>query len=72
MPGVAVEVLRLCRDDAQRERVHLTRAFEPGQDLGAADDVPDPYFGGDAGFREVTDILERSCAGLLDHLEERG
>ena len=31
-------------------------------------DVPDPYYGGPRGFDEVHDIVERSCAGLLDHL----
>lgn len=29
-------------------------------------EVPDPYFGGDAGFELVLDILEDACANLLD------
>lgn len=29
------------------------------------DYVPDPYYGGDAGFELVLDILEDACAGLL-------
>lgn len=28
-------------------------------------DVPDPYYGGDDGFDEVLDILERGCASVL-------
>jgi protein-tyrosine phosphatase len=28
--------------------------------------VPDPYFGGDAGFEEVLDYVEDACDGLLD------
>lgn len=32
-------------------------------------DVPDPYYGGDSGFELVLDILEESCNGLLDYLE---
>ena len=28
-------------------------------------DVPDPYYGGDDGFNEVLDILERGCAEVL-------
>jgi low molecular weight protein-tyrosine phosphatase len=50
--------------------VHLLREFEPGAD---ALDVPDPYYGGARGFEDVHDIVERACAGLLDHiLAERG
>ena len=28
-------------------------------------EVPDPYYGGDAGFEQVLDILEDACANLL-------
>lgn len=28
--------------------------------------VPDPYYGGAAGFEQVLDILEDACQGLLD------
>ena len=31
-------------------------------------DVPDPYYGGQDGFQEVFDLLERACDGLLDSL----
>jgi protein-tyrosine phosphatase len=27
--------------------------------------VPDPYYGGDAGFEHVLDLLEDACRGLL-------
>lgn len=33
-----------------------------------ADHVPDPYYGGDAGFEYVLDVLEDACAGLLEQL----
>lgn len=33
-------------------------------------DVPDPYYGGDEGFQNVYEILDRSTGSLLDHLEE--
>ncbi len=32
------------------------------------DEVPDPYYGGDAGFEFVLDIVEDGCRGLLDRL----
>jgi protein-tyrosine phosphatase len=31
-------------------------------------EVPDPYYGGPAGFEEVLDILEDACASLLRRL----
>jgi protein-tyrosine phosphatase len=53
-----------------RARVHLLREWDPE---GPGGDVPDPYYGGARGFEEVHDIVERSCAALLDHLlRERG
>ncbi len=33
-------------------------------------EVPDPYYGGDAGFEEVLDILEDATNGLLNHLKK--
>ena len=51
-------------------RVHRLREWDPE---GTGLDVPDPYYGGARGFDDVHDIVERSCAALLDHLlAERG
>jgi protein-tyrosine phosphatase len=54
-----------------RDRVRLFLEFAP--DLGEHD-VPDPYYGGDAGFEAVLDLTEQAARGLLDHLiaEMRG
>lgn len=32
--------------------------------------VPDPYYGGAAGFERVLDLLEAACDGLLDTLRD--
>ncbi|WP_439184990.1 low molecular weight protein-tyrosine-phosphatase [Carboxylicivirga taeanensis] len=32
--------------------------------------VPDPYYGGAAGFELVLDLLEDACEGLLTHIEK--
>jgi len=32
------------------------------------DKVPDPYYGGPAGFEQVLDILEDACGGLVEKL----
>ena len=31
-------------------------------------EVPDPYYGGDAGFTYVIDLLFDACEGLLDDI----
>lgn len=37
----------------------------------AVREVPDPYYGGPAGFEKVLDLLEDACAGLLEELRNR-
>ena len=32
------------------------------------EDVPDPYYGGEAGFETMMDLLEAGCAALIDRL----
>jgi len=32
-------------------------------------EVPDPYYDGEAGFEHVLNMLEDSCEGLLEHLK---
>lgn len=34
-------------------------------------EVPDPYYGGEAGFEYVLDLLTDACEGLLNHLRVR-
>ncbi len=34
-------------------------------------EVPDPYYGGEAGFMRVLDMVEDACAGLLRHIRQR-
>ncbi|NQU87918.1 MAG: low molecular weight phosphotyrosine protein phosphatase [Mariniphaga sp.] len=34
------------------------------------DEVPDPYYGGDAGFELVLDLLEDACEGFLETVLE--
>jgi protein-tyrosine phosphatase len=43
-------------------RVMLFRAFDPVDPGG---DVPDPYYGGDAGFEEVLSMVERTSDNLV-------
>lgn len=58
----------LARRAAEREKIHLLRAFDA---LATREDVPDPYF--EDNFDEVFEICRAGCAGLLEHIvRERG
>ena len=48
-------------------RVMLFRDFDP---VGPGGDVPDPYYGGSAGFEEVLTMVERTSASLAILLAE--
>ena len=55
-------------------RLRLFRSFDPeagGQAGGDHDDVPDPFYGDDDGFREVLAIVERTSARLVDLLQRQ-
>jgi protein-tyrosine phosphatase len=47
------------------DRVAMFLEFAPH--LGTAD-VPDPYFGGGAGFEQVLDLIEGGASALIDHI----
>ena len=49
------------------QRVRLFRDFDP---VGTGGDVPDPYYGGDAGFEEVLTMVERTSGTLVDLLAD--
>lgn len=48
-----------------RSKLRLLMSYAP--QLGR-NEVPDPYYGGPAGFDAVLDLVEAACDGLLDHL----
>ncbi len=52
-----------------RHRVRQLAAYVPRDDVA---DVPDPYYGGEAGFEYVLDLAEAAAAALLDDLRQRG
>jgi len=60
---------RMCPPE-YTERLYRAVSFAP--DLGA-DEVPDPYYGGQQGFAKVYDLLTAICEGLLARIKaERG
>lgn len=62
----------LCQLRQRHKLYRLTDFCKPG----GIEEVPDPYYGGAAGFERVLDLLEDGCAGVLSALKlanpERG
>jgi len=49
----------------RRAAIKLMREFDPG---ARDQDVPDPYYGGVAGFEQMHSILDPACRGLFQSL----
>jgi len=57
---------QLTADPERLARIHLLRDFDTDAPEDAS--IPDPYAGGPDGFRDVFDVCEAACRGLLEHL----
>src|SRR5699024_8492594 len=59
------DVLALARSEADRAKVDLIlNQIHPGKNQ----DVPDPYYGGDAGFENVFNLLDESTNRFIEKL----
>lgn len=61
-------VLKLAKTKEDVEKVRMIRYYEVDQKMKNID-VPDPYYGGEKGFQEVYDILDRATDQLLLELQ---
>lgn len=57
----------ICPDE-HRGKLHLFMDFAPQM---RTREVPDPYYGGAAGFERVFDLVEAASAGLLAEIRRR-
>ena len=55
--------------DSFREYASKIRRITDFCQMMKANEVPDPYYSGDAGFELVIDILEDACVGLMERLK---
>lgn len=62
--------LRILQDLAGPEREDRVRLLLEFGRHGERE-VPDPYYGGAAGFERVLDLVEDAAAGLLDEIRQR-
>lgn len=53
-------------------KLGMLREYDPEAVAAGALDVPDPYYGGERGFAEVLDMVERACDGLVAEIRAAG
>lgn len=58
----------IATSDEQKNKIH--RLIDYCKDFNRPT-IPDPYYGGDEGFRLVIDMLEVACDNLLQELESK-
>ncbi len=58
------DLMTIC-PSGYEDRLHLFMDFAPQR---PENEVPDPYYGGVAGFDRVFDMVEEASRGLLDHI----
>ena len=59
------DILYLDREGRYENKIHLICDFANNK---TDKEVPDPYYGGQEGFKYVIDLLFDACSGLLDHI----
>lgn len=59
----------LVSPETAAQKLRLFRSFDPGADGDL--DVPDPYYGGNAGFERVFDIVHRTCPPILEYVKSQ-
>mgnify|MGYP003586188282 CR=1 FL=1 len=60
----------LARQLCPPEQQHKIRLLASFCQKHTAHEVPDPYYGGAAGFEAVLDLCEDACAGFLRHVQQ--
>lgn len=65
---LTMDLSNLADVGGRTDHVRLFRDFDPAQ---PGSEVPDPYYGGEQGFGEVLEMVERTCDTLVDLLRSR-
>ncbi len=62
-----LEIMQRACPAAHRAKLQLFLDFAP---TTGASEVPDPYYGGAAGFEHVLDLCESGVAGLIEYIRK--
>jgi protein-tyrosine phosphatase len=65
-----VESLELIRPPNAKATVELMLAYASNASNTSVQEVPDPYYGGTAGFEKVVELLQDAGQGLLQKLQQ--
>lgn len=66
------DLQRMAADTDAAATIRLFRSFDPDLDAVADDlDVPDPYYGGEDGFRDVVAMVRPAAVGVMDWVRTR-
>jgi len=63
-------ILKALHAQAGEVQTHLGLFMDFAADAGFACEVPDPYYGGEAGFERVLDMIEAAAEGLLARIQQ--
>lgn len=61
------ELYRHAKTPEHKAKIHLITHFSS---CYKGEDIPDPYYQGDAGFQNVLDMIEDSCEGLINYIKQ--
>lgn len=60
------DMRRIARKDFDERKVSLLlNELHPGRNL----DIPDPWYGGEDGYHEVFELIDRACDALLEKVK---
>lgn len=62
------DMKQMARNKSDLDKLHMMTSFSKGFNY---DHVPDPYYGGDAGFELVLDILGDASDGLYQFIQKK-
>ena len=65
-----LELIQYYAPSEGKAKVRMFLSYANDQGLNNKTDVPDPYYGGDAGFEEVFRLVDQGCDALIDHIRE--
>ena len=57
----------LCQEDRQKQKIHKRRQFDPKEPNA---DVQDPWYGGEAGFETVFQVIQQNVHFWLKYLQQ--